>query len=201
MPASNASVSGDGRYYVINSPVEADAGFARQLAGAFRPAAQNVKVQVRFNPARVRSYRLIGFEQHRLRQEDFRNDQVDAAELAAEEAAVALYQVEVLPEGEGELGDVFVRFRNTGTSEMVERSWTLAYVPQAPAFDHATPSMQLAATSAMVAEKLRGGALADQIRLGDLVPVVNSLRAHYANAPRVQEFVTMFDQTRRLTGE
>ncbi len=192
---------GDGRYYVINSPAEADAGFAHALAGAFRPAAQNVKVQVRFNPARVRAYRLIGFEQHRLREEDFRNDRVDAAELAAEEAAVALYQVEVLPEGEGELGDVFVRFHNAATGEMVERSWTLAYAPQAPAFERATPSMQLAGIAALVAEKLRGGALAAQIRLGDLAPIVNTLRGHYAHAARVQELVTMFAQTRRLTGE
>ena len=192
---------GDGRYYVINSPAEADAGFAHALAGAFRPAAQNVKVQVRFNPARVRSYRLIGFEQHRLRAEDFRNDQVDAAELAAEEAAVALYQVEVLPEGEGELGDVFVRFRNTASGEMVERSWTLAYNAQPPAFDRATPTMQLAGTAAFVAEKLRGGAAAAPIRLGDLAPVMNALRSRYANEARVQELVTMFAQTRRLTGE
>ena len=192
---------GDGRYYVINSPAEADAGFAHELAGAFRPAAQNVKVQVRFNPARVRAYRLIGFEQHRLREEDFHNDRVDAAELAAEEAAVALYQVEVLPEGDGELGDVFVRFHNTATGEMVERSWTLAYAPQAPAFDRATPSIQLAGIAALVAERLRGGALAAQIRLGDLAPVVNTLRGHYAHEAHVQELVTMFTQTRRLTGE
>ena len=192
---------GDGRYYVINSAAEADAGFARQLAGAFRPAAQNVKVQVRFNPARVRSYRLIGFEQHRLRDEDFRNDQVDAAELAAEEAAVALYQVEVLPEGEGELGDVSVRFRLTGSSEMVERSWTLGFAAQAPAFDRASPSLQLAGSAAFLAEKLRGGPLADQVRLGDLAPVVNGLRTHYAHDPRVEEFFRMFEQSRRLLSE
>src|SRR5690606_26087698 len=82
---------GDGRYAIIDSPEEADANFARQLAGAFRPAAKDVKVQVRFNPARVARYRLIGFEQHRLRTEDFRDNKIDAAELAAEEAANALY--------------------------------------------------------------------------------------------------------------
>src|SRR6185436_10938400 len=114
---------GDGRYAVLNSPEEADAQFARQLAGAFRPAAKDVKVQVRFNPARVARYRLIGFEKHRLKTEDFRNDAVDAAELAAEEAAVALYQVEVLPEGEGELGEVSVRFLDTGSGQRVERAW------------------------------------------------------------------------------
>jgi Mg-chelatase subunit ChlD len=192
---------GDGRYYVINSPAEADGGFARQLAGAFRPAAENVKVQVRFNPARVRSYRLIGFEQHRLRTEDFRNDQVDAAELAAEEAAVALYQVEVIPEGDGELGEVSVRFRRAGTTEMLERQWTLAYSPQVPAFDRASASLQLAGTAAFVAEKLRGGPASSSIRLAELAPIVNALRAHYASQPRVQDFVAMFAQVRRIAGE
>jgi Ca-activated chloride channel family protein len=191
---------GDGRYYVLDSAADADAGFARQLAGAFRPAAENVKVQVRFNPARVGAYRLIGFEQHRLREEDFRNDKVDAAELAAEEAAVALYQVEVLPQGEGEIGEVFVRFRDAAQNNMVERSWTIRHEPQAKAFDRATPTMQLATTAALLAEKLRGGEAANLIELAELAPVVNSLRGHYANDTRVQELIAMFEQMRRRSG-
>jgi len=58
---------GNGRYYVVDGPEDADEQFAKKLAGAFRPAAENVKVQVRFNPARVGGYRLIGFEEHRLK--------------------------------------------------------------------------------------------------------------------------------------
>ena len=197
----NLTRKGDGRYYVLNSPEAADAGFAKQLAGAFRPAAENVKLQVRFNPARVGHYRLIGFEQHRLREEDFRNDKVDAAELAAEEAAVAVYQVEALPQGEGELGEVYVRFRDTASGNMVERNWTLNYDAQAPAFDRATPTIQLAGVSALLAEKLQGGEAAAAINLGDLAPIVNKLRSHYANEPRVQELVTMFEQARKLAGE
>jgi hypothetical protein len=192
---------GDGRYYVLDSPEAADAGFARQLAGAFRPAAENVKVQVRFNPARVGNYRLIGFEHHRLRTEDFRNDKVDAAELAAEEAAVALYQVEPLPQGEGELGEVYVRFRDAATRTMVERSWTMTYDPQAPAFDRATPTMQLAGIAGLLAEKLQGGSMAGQIRLDELAPEVNALRGRYAQEARVQELVAMFNQMRRLNAK
>ena len=188
----NLTRKGDGRYYVLNSPEAADASFAKQLAGAFRPAAENVKLQVRFNAARVGAYRLIGFEQHRLRTEDFRNDKVDAAELAAEEAAVAVYQVEALPQGEGELGEVYVRFRDASSGNMVERNWTLNYDPQAPAFDRATPTMQLAGVAALLAEKLQGGEAANaSLKLSDLVSVVNQLRSHYANEPRVQELVTI----------
>jgi Mg-chelatase subunit ChlD len=192
---------GAGRYYVVDTPESADAGFARQLAGAFRPAAENVKVQVRFNPARVGSYRLIGFDQHRLSEADFRNDKVEAAALAAGEAAVALYEVEALPQGEGELGEVYVRFRDTATGSMVERSWTLPYDPYAPSFDRATPTMQLAGTAALMAEKLRGGAEGDGVRLEQLAPVVNALRGRYAQEARVQELVAMFEEMRRLDKE
>lgn len=192
---------GDGRYVVIGAPEEADAAFARRLAGAFRPAAKDVKVQVRFNPARVGKYRLIGFEKHRLRTEDFRNDAVDAAELAAEEAAVALYQVEVLPDGEGELGEVSVRFLDTRSGERVERSWIVGYVAQPAAFGRATASMQLAGCAAFFAEKLRGGALAGQVRLEELAPVVEGLAGAYPEAERVREFVTMVRQARRVVGE
>ena len=189
---------GDGRYYVINSPDDADSGFARQLAGAFRPAAKNVKLQVRFNPARVASYRLIGFEEHRLNEEDFRNDAVDAAELAAEEAAVAVYQVQPLPEGDGELGEVYVRFLDTATNEMVERSWTMPYDPQVRPFDQATPAVQLAGTSAIFADNLKAGLMTDGDWLDELAPVVNSLRGHYRNEARVQEFVRMYEEVRRV---
>jgi hypothetical protein len=190
---------GDGRYYLLNSPDDADAGFARQLAGAFRPAAENVKVQVHFNPARVGGYRLIGFEQHRLKAEDFHNDKVDgAAELAAEAEAVALYQVEVLPQGEGEIGEVSVRFLDPAADTMVERKWTIFHDDRAPAFNHASASMRLAGASALLAEKLRGGAMADAIQLGDLAPVVDALRGEYRTNVRVQDFVTMFAQARRL---
>jgi len=192
---------GDGRYYVLDSPAAADAGFARQLAGAFRPAAENVKLQVRFNPTRVGHYRLIGFGAHRLRPEDFRNDTVDAAELAAEEAAVALYQVEVFPQGSGDVGEVQVRFRDAATGGMIERSWPISFDSSAPAFDRATPSLQLAGSAALLAEKLRGGGWADVIQLRELAPTMTALRAHYAQEPRVQELTVMWTQLRRLLGE
>ncbi len=185
---------GDGRYYFLNKPGDADAGFARQLAGALRPAAENVKVQVVFNPARVRQYRLIGFEKHLLKKEDFRNDKVQAAELSAEEAGVALYQVETLPEGEGELGQVFVRFRDPASGSMVERSWPMPYDPQARAFDQASPSMQLAATAALLAEKLKGNS---QVNLDGLAPVINNLRGHYPNQTRVADLIQMYERLRQ----
>lgn len=183
---------GNGRYYVVGKGE--DARFAQQLAGAFRPAAENVKVQVHFNPERVGRYKLIGFEKDRLNKEDFRNDAVDAAELAAEEAGVAIYQVETLPEGEGEIGEVSVRFRDVASGQMVERGWTIPHDPSAPALDRAPPSMQLATLAMLAAEKLRGGALADAIQFGEMTEVQAGIMHHFRGDERVAEMMQMIDQ-------
>jgi hypothetical protein len=188
---------GDGRYYVLDAPEAADANFAQQLAGALRPAAKNVKIQVRFNPARVVSYRLIGFEKHRLEESDFRNDAVDAAELAPDEAGVALYQVQVNPQGDGELGEVYVRFRDAATGNMIERSWTMRYEPQAPAFDRASSTLQLTGAAALLAEKLGHVPEAETFELETLDGVMANLREKYRGDTRIQEFAEMWKRTER----
>jgi uncharacterized protein involved in exopolysaccharide biosynthesis len=183
--------NGNGRYYVVGKGGEET--FAKQLAGAFRPAAENVKVQVRFNPERVARYKLIGFEKDRLKTEDFRNDAVDAAELAAEEAGVAIYQVEPVPNGRGEIGEVSVRFRDTAAAAMVERSWTVSYDADAPAIDRAPPSMQLATLAMLAAEKLKGGPLAEAIDFKQLTTPAANVKQHYGNHGRPAEVLRMVD--------
>ncbi len=182
---------GNGRYYVVNNVTDAKENFARQLAGAFRPAAENVKVQVQLNPQRVKSYSLLGFEKDRLKTEDFRNDKVDAAELAAAEAGNAMYQVAILPEGTGDIGEVSVRFRDTATGEMVERKWTILYDANTPPFDLAQPSMQLAGLALFTAEKLRGGALGDAVRFADVFKSVTTVRNYYRQSERVSQLLEM----------
>ena len=184
---SELARNGNGRYYVVSD--EKNDSFARQLAGAFRPAAENVKVQVHFNPDRVGRYKLIGFEKDRLKTEDFRNDAVDAAELAAEEAGVAIYQVETLPQGTGEIGEVSVRFRDTSKGGMVERKWTMPFESTTPAFDRSTPSMQLAGLSMLAAEKLRGGPLADAIDFKQLTGPTSLVKQFYGSSSRVADML------------
>ena len=188
---SELARNGNGRYYVVSD--EKNDSFARQLAGAFRPAAENVKVQVHFNPDRVGRYKLIGFEKDRLKTEDFRNDAVDAAELAAEEAGVAVYQVETLPQGTGEIGEVSVRFRDTSKGEMVERAWTMPFESTTQPFDRAAPSMQLAGLSMLAAEKLKGGPLADAIDFNQLTGPRSLVKQFYGSSRRVTDMLHVID--------
>jgi hypothetical protein len=183
--------NGNGRYYVVGKGDDGD--FGEKLAGAFHPAAENVKVQVHFNPERVARYKLIGFEKDRLKTEDFRNDAVDAAELAADEAGVAIYQVETIPGGRGELGDVSVRFRDAVAGQMVERTWVIPHDAKSPSIDHATPSMQLAVLSMLAAEKLRGGPLGEAVDFKQLADPRANVKRFYGNIGRSSEMLQMID--------
>ena len=191
---SSLAKKGDGRYYFLDRPEDADEGFARQIAGALRPAAKNVKVQVLFNPERVTSFKLYGFEKHQLKKEDFRNDNVDAAEMAAEESGVALYHFEPNPEGRGDVGTVSVRFLDTASNEMVERTWLIPYEPQVAFFNEADPKLRLAGVAGLFAERLKGSAVGERVELKRLRQELPDLKARFGNQPRVHELETMLRQ-------
>lgn len=186
---------GDGRYLLLDAAGESP--LAKQLAGAFRPAARDVKVQVRFNPERVEAYQLFGFENHLLNEEDFRDDRVDAAELAAAEQGNALYQVKLRTDGTGDIGEVAVRFRDTRTDRMIERHWIIPFDPATPALAQADPSMQLAAAAGLLAESLRGSPIGQSVDPAALAPVEASLRAAFPGDPRVATLLAMWERVRQ----
>ena len=192
---------GDGRYYLLDKPEDADEGFARQIAGALRPAAKNVKVQIEFNPERVASYKLLGFEKHRLKKEDFRDDKVDAAEIAAEEAGIAVYQFEPLADGKGDVGTAFLRFRDMSTGQMVEKRWPIAYAPNAPRPDQASPKIRLATVAALFAAKLKGDALGASVDLAELTQLLDSLPPQLRNLERVKSLHSMIEKARSLDAQ
>jgi Ca-activated chloride channel homolog len=192
---------GDGRYYLLDSVESADDRFARQIAGALRPAAKNVKVQVEFNPSRVGRYKLLGFEKHVLNQEDFRDDKVDAAELAAAEAGVAVYQVEAKPDGEGDVGSVSVRFQDLSTGEMIEKRWPIPYETQVTTIDQATASLRVATAAAILAAKLRGEPDAESVDFKMLAGLVSGLPQSAGMAKQVEQLQTMIQQSQQISGQ
>lgn len=192
---------GDGRYYLLDSMEAADDGFARQIAGALHPSAKNVKVQVEFNPKRVGHYKLLGFEKHILKKEDFRNDKVDAAEMAAAEAGVAMYQFEAKPDGEGDVGSVSVRFQDLSTGKMIENRWPIPYEADAPRPDQAAPSLRIATSAALLAAKLRSEPLGETVDLQTLSHLISGLPEQERNETRVQQLKQMIEQARQISGK
>jgi Ca-activated chloride channel family protein len=84
---------GNGNYAYLDNLDEARRTLVAQFGGTLFTVAKDVKLQVEFNPARVASYRLIGYENRLLANEDFNNDRKDAGELGAGHTVTALYEV------------------------------------------------------------------------------------------------------------
>jgi Ca-activated chloride channel family protein len=84
---------GNGNYAYLDDILEAEKVFVSEMGGTLVTIAKDVKIQVEFNPARVESYRLIGYENRMLKREDFEDDRKDAGELGAGHAVTALYEI------------------------------------------------------------------------------------------------------------
>ena len=88
---------GNGNYFYIDTINEARKVLVNGLGGTLYTIAKDVKVQVEFNPANVKAYRLIGYENRLMRAEEFNDDKKDAGELGSGHSVTALY--EIIPEG------------------------------------------------------------------------------------------------------
>ena len=84
---------GNGEYYYIDSAKEGRRVLVDKLSSTLVNVAKDVKIQVDFNPAKVESYRLIGYANRRMKAQDFRDDKKDAGEIGAGHTVTALYQI------------------------------------------------------------------------------------------------------------
>lgn len=126
--------NGNGTAAYIDTLAEAQKVLVDQIGGALFTIAQDVKIQVEFNPTEVAEYRLIGYETRALAREDFNNDAVDAGDIGAGTQVTALYEITpvgspaisvdplryseatALPEGNGELAFLKLRYKLPGES-------------------------------------------------------------------------------------
>src|SRR6187549_3774896 len=136
--------------------------------------AQDVKIQVEFNPAVVAEYRLIGYENRALRREDFNNDKVDAGEIGAGHDVTALYEITLVGSGgdsvdplryggagaraatgkDAEIALLRLRYKQPGgeRSRLIEKPLTRAQMRP-----EASPRLRWSAAVAAYADLLRGG--------------------------------------------
>ena len=121
---------GNGNYAYLDDILEARKVLVHEMGGTLLTIAKDVKLQVEFNPSRVKAYRLIGYESRMLRDEDFVDDRKDAGELGAGHSVTALY--EVIPAGMDDETPVgrsdSLRYRRPGPVASSSSSNELLYV-------------------------------------------------------------------------
>ncbi len=84
---------GNGNYAYIDKPEEAKKVMVHEIGGTLYTIAKDVKIQLEFNPMYVKEYRLIGYENRKLKNEDFENDTIDAGDLGSGHTVTALYEI------------------------------------------------------------------------------------------------------------
>ena len=87
------SNAGNGNYAYIDNIIEAQKTLGKEFFGTIYTIAKDVKIQIEFNPSKVKAYRLIGYENRMLKAEDFNNDKKDAGDIGSGHTVTALYEI------------------------------------------------------------------------------------------------------------
>lgn len=166
---------GNGNYAYIDSAMEARKVLGSELSSTLFTIAKDVKIQIEFNPAHVKEYRLIGYENRLLAEEDFANDKIDAGDIGAGHQVTALYEVmptsasgwlperrypanrvvERQPDFNGEMAQVKLRYKlpDSDKSRLITRSIASRDLRSA---SRPSGDMAFAVAVAAFGQKLRG---------------------------------------------
>ncbi len=171
---------GDGRYVFLDSGPEAQEAFVGQLTDTLQTVAKDARIQVQFNPARVRRYRLIGYENRDIEDQRFRDDTIDAGEVGSGQCSTALYELELTARrdaGDTHIGTVFVRYRDMDTDRIEEIARPLAGSAVRRRSVEEDPRFFLAAGAARFAEWLRQSEHARYTALADVQHLLDQVSA------------------------
>lgn len=168
--------NGNGNYFVVNDLDDVEKYVLNNYEALVFPIAKNVKAQVEFNPNRVKSYKLIGFENRMLNHEDFKNDKVVAEPFGSGAWCVALYELEMadgaaksdlkyqtaIVSDSDEVATLSVRYENVDSNQVEQLDFPVL------GMESATDNIEKAIACADIARKLRDGetdaVLFDQLR-------------------------------------
>lgn len=193
---------GNGNYFYIDSEREGEKVFLRNLSGTLITIAKDVKIQVEFNPAKVGSYRLIGYSNRVLRNEDFANDKIDAGDIGAGHTVTAFY--ELTPPGAETDGlkyqealakpgsvtnewlTVKLRYKHPDGDESSKIEFSLT--GDSAALSKAAADFQFATAAALLGMKLRGMDEAKDISWDQIIALATPGLADDGNEDRA-EFV------------
>ena len=190
--------NGDGFYAYVDDIDEARRLFVDDLTSTLQTIAMDAKAQVEFNPEVVSRYRLVGFENRDVADEDFRDNQVDAGEIGAGHSVTALYEVKLYPEAYGQIATVYLRWEDPDTRQVVEMSKDFYANDLARDFHKADPYFQRAVVVAEYAEILRDSYWAQEGSLSAVYEEAQWISEYLYRDEAMDEFVDLLRTARKL---
>lgn len=166
----NLSNRGNGNYFYVDTLAEAVRVFGTELASTIEVIAADVKIQVEFNSDAVKRYRLLGYENRLLENEDFEDDAKDAGEIGPGHTVTAYYELELneAAEEQAVLSDVRVRYKSQygEESQLIERAIKITQIQDN--FEASSEDFRFGAAVAEYAEVLRQSKHVEQADLPEI---------------------------------
>ena len=184
---------GNGFYAYIDNKNQARRLFVHDLISTLQVIALDAKAQVIFNPEVVSRYRLVGFENRAIADEDFRKNRVDAAEIGAGHSVTALYEIKLNSGAWGEIATVQLRWKNPDTYRVEEISKTIDTRDLEDSFRRADPYFKLDVLVAEFGEILRNSYWADGTSIQDVLEYAKDLPDTLERG-EVYEFIDLLEQ-------
>jgi Ca-activated chloride channel family protein len=191
--------TGNGNAFYIDSMDAANKIFGENLASTLEVAAKDAKLQVEFDPKMVKRYRLVGYENRDIADDDFRKDEVDAGEIGVGHQVTAMYVVDLTDEATahpGPLGLVRIRAKAPDGEVAAESTYAMAAAPAA-SFDEASTDLRFAYAVAAFADVLRG---AEDAQKWSLDRIAQTARATAGADRDRQELVSLIETAAKLRG-
>lgn len=192
---------GNGRYHYVDDLAEVRKVFGENLGATLEDVALDAKVQVEFDPAVVKRFRQLGYENRALAHRDFRNDAVDAGEVGPGHSVTALYELELAdPDSPHRLAQVTLRYKEPATKEVCEKLQSISR-PQAKAkFTEASLDFQLAATAGAFAEVLRKSEHARSLSLASVGRLAQRCSDLFDGTPEPKELLELVRLAEKIEG-
>jgi len=190
--------NGDGFYAYIDDVDEAQRLFVDDLTSTLQTIAMDAKVQIDFNPEVVKRYRLVGFENRDIADDDFRDNTVDAGEIGAGHTVTALYEVKLYPDAYGRVATVNMRWEDPNTREITEISKDFDASQIAFDFRETDPYFQRAVVVAEYAEILKGSYWAEDSSLSAVYREAERINEYLYRDDAMEEFMDLVRQAKRF---
>jgi Ca-activated chloride channel family protein len=188
---------GNGSYAYVDSWSEARRVFEENLTGMLQVIARDVKIQVDFDPDVVDRYRLLGYENRNVADDKFRDDKEDGGEIGSGHMVTALYEVRLRDGASGDIGKVYIRYKDPQSFEVTEISRNIGQSVVASAFHKTSTDFRLAAASAEFAEIMRESYWAEGSDLADVLSVLRTIENEDSNE-QIIELMNLVAQADKL---
>jgi Ca-activated chloride channel family protein len=189
---------GNGNHAYVDSLFEARRIFHEQLGATLEVIAQDVKLQVEFNPEMVKGYRLVGYENRDIADKDFRNDHVDAGEIGSGHSVTALYEVELKTGAGDSLATVRLRAKPPKGTTASEQAFVFSKDQLASSFENASADFRFATAVMGAAEKFRQSPHARTWSFENIISIAK--RASEPSNPERQEFINLLTHAQKRLG-